>query len=51
VAAVTDTLLGATVYGGKVERLVDVLITGDVRSSFRSVPAITSRRWSRGPET
>jgi len=31
---VTDTLLGATVYGGKVERLVDVLITGDVPEFF-----------------
>jgi hypothetical protein len=31
---VTDTLLGATVYGGKVERLDDVLITGDVPEFF-----------------
>ena len=30
----TDTLLGATVYGGKVERHPDVLITGDVPEFF-----------------
>jgi hypothetical protein len=31
---VTDTLLGATAYGGKLERLADVLITGDVPEFF-----------------
>lgn len=31
---VTDTLLGATVYGGRVERHPDVLITGDVPEFF-----------------
>ena len=31
---VTDTLLGATVYGGKVERAAEVLITGDVPEFF-----------------
>ena len=31
---VTDTLLGATVYGGKVERHPEVLITGDVPEFF-----------------
>jgi hypothetical protein len=30
----TDTLLGATVYGGKVERSAEVLITGDVPEFF-----------------
>lgn len=30
----TDSLLGATVYGGKVERHVDVLITGDAPEFF-----------------
>jgi hypothetical protein len=31
---VTDTLLGATVYGGNIERQEDVLITGDVPEFF-----------------
>ena len=31
---VTDTLLGATVYGGTVERHDDVLVTGDVPEFF-----------------
>jgi hypothetical protein len=31
---VTDTLLGATVYGGKVERHADVLVTGDAPEFF-----------------
>jgi hypothetical protein len=31
---ITDTLLGATVYGGKVERQADVLITGDMPDFF-----------------
>ena len=31
---ITDSLLGATVYGGKVERHDDVLITGDVPEFF-----------------
>ena len=31
---VTDTLLGATVYGGKIERHPGVLITGDVPEFF-----------------
>ena len=30
----TDTLLGATIYGGKVERHEDVLVTGDVPEFF-----------------
>jgi len=31
---VTDTLLGATVYGGKVEQHADVLVTGDAAEFF-----------------
>ncbi len=31
---VTDTLLGATVYGAKAERQADVLVTGDVPEFF-----------------
>ena len=31
---ITDTLLGATAYGGKAERLADVLITGDAPEFF-----------------
>jgi hypothetical protein len=31
---ITDTLLGATAYGGKVEKHADVLITGDVPEFF-----------------
>jgi hypothetical protein len=33
-SGVTDTLLGATACGGKVEKLADVLITGDVPDFF-----------------
>jgi len=33
-SGVTDTLLGATVYGGKIERQVDVLVTGDAPEFF-----------------